>query len=77
MYQVAMTTKYCTVAPNICGSLVWNLLNVISATGPTRGSICFKRITVNSFEHVFTYHQEVLYVQHLVYFMCIMQQGRI
>jgi len=27
-HQFAMVTKFCTVAPNICGSLVWNLLHV-------------------------------------------------
>ena len=26
--QVARTTKVCTVAPNICGFLVWNLLHI-------------------------------------------------
>jgi hypothetical protein len=26
--QVARTTKFCTVAPNICGSSVWNFLHV-------------------------------------------------
>jgi hypothetical protein len=26
--QVAMETKFCTVAPNICGSSVWKLLPV-------------------------------------------------
>jgi hypothetical protein len=26
--QVAVTTSFCTVAPNICGSSVWNLLHV-------------------------------------------------
>ena len=28
--QVAVATKFCAVAPNICGSSVWNLLLVIS-----------------------------------------------
>jgi hypothetical protein len=27
-HKVAMVTKFCTVAPNICGTLVWNLLHV-------------------------------------------------
>jgi len=27
-HQVTMATKLCTVAPNICGSSVWNLLHV-------------------------------------------------
>ena len=26
--QVARSTKFCTAAPNMCGSLVWNLLHV-------------------------------------------------
>jgi len=26
--QVARATKFCTLAPDICGSLVWNLLHV-------------------------------------------------
>jgi hypothetical protein len=28
-WQVTVATKFCTVAPNICGSSVWNLLYVI------------------------------------------------
>jgi hypothetical protein len=27
--QVALPTKFCKVAPNICGSSVWNLLHVM------------------------------------------------
>jgi len=27
-HQNAMTTKFCTVAPNICEALVWSLLSV-------------------------------------------------
>jgi hypothetical protein len=26
--QVACVTEFCTVAPNVCGSSVWNLLHV-------------------------------------------------
>jgi hypothetical protein len=28
-HQVSVATKFCTVAPNVCGSSVWNLLQVI------------------------------------------------
>jgi len=30
--QVAVATKLCTVAPNICGSSVWNLLQITLLT---------------------------------------------
>lgn len=30
--QVPMATKFCTVAPNICGSSVWNLFRVAFLT---------------------------------------------
>ena len=35
--QVAMVTNFCMVAPDLCGSSVWNLCHVILLTNRTVG----------------------------------------
>jgi hypothetical protein len=85
MYRVAMTTKYRTVVPNICGSLAWYLLHVISITGPTGSSVAVSLLQLTArtrvthlfacVTHLFAYHHKVLYVHQLVYFVCVMSAG--
>jgi hypothetical protein len=50
----------------------------ISTAGPTKCTVCFQFIAINSlymFPALLAHHQEVLYVQQLVYFVCIMSTG--
>jgi hypothetical protein len=60
--QVAVATKPCTVAPNICGSPVWNLLHVtILAPRILTYSLAFgkavQRLAVRELENILS-HQK-------------------
>jgi hypothetical protein len=49
MCEVAQAIKFCTVAPNICGSSVWNLLHVTLLEPRVLKNLCTTALTILPF----------------------------
>jgi hypothetical protein len=70
-----------SICPNeCCCSACWSAtvsLKFFSIIGPTRCTICFQCIIINSLYmfRALVHHQEALYIQQLVYFVHIMSAG--